>query len=483
MTHSSLLATVLLSVAGMLAVGAEPITIGSRLELFVDDYLIQEMSGAELVLHHPTPREVAIVHDEPWEGNISTYVTVFQDGDLYRMYYRGADLEVVEGKFKTTHTEFVCYAESTDGIHWSKPELGLVKFGGSKQNNIMLPYGHNFTPFKDTNPACKPEEQYKALSGVGPPLGFKSPDGIHWSRLGEGPVITGPAPFDSQNLVFWDTVRGCYMAYTRGIQHGVRAIRTATSPDFRQWTDLRFLIYPSAPVAHPVAEHLYTNTIQPYHRAPHFYMGFPMRFTPKRQSWYYEKYKVELGVSDVVFMASRDGITFRRWGEAFIRPGPQKHRWVARDNMVACGMLVTKSDRPGAPDELSLYSVEGYINLSPDIDCQLRRYTIRMDGFVSLNAPLTGGEVVTRPLSFDGKQLVINFATSAAGSIRVELQDAEGKAIPGFALNDCPEIFGDAIERVVRWEGGSDVSELAGTPVRLRLLLKDADLYSIRFRP
>jgi len=79
-------------------------------------------------------------------------------------------------------------------------------------------------------------------------------------------------------------------------------------------------------------------------------------------------------------------------------------------------------------------------------------------------------------------ELVINFATSAAGSVRIEVQDADGKPIEGFALADCPETFGDAIERTVRWKAGPDVSRLAGRPVRLRFVLKDADLYSFRFR-
>ena len=76
----------------------------------------------------------------------------------------------------------------------------------------------------------------------------------------------------------------------------------------------------------------------------------------------------------------------------------------------------------------------------------------------------------------------INYATSAAGGLRVEVQDADGRAVPGCALDDCPEMFGDEIESVVLWKNGSDVSALAGKPVRMRFVMKDADLYSIRFR-
>jgi hypothetical protein len=110
------------------------------------------------------------------------------------------------------------------------------------------------------------------------------------------------------------------------------------------------------------------------------------------------------------------------------------------------------------------------------------RYTLRLDGFSSIHAPYSGGEVRTRALIFGGKELEINYATSAAGSIRVELQDASGKPVQGFTLGDSQEIIGDHIARVVVWKSGSSVVALAGKPVRLRFAMKDADLYSIRFR-
>ncbi|NQT12160.1 MAG: hypothetical protein HQ582_05405, partial [Planctomycetes bacterium] len=115
--------------------GQDPIDVGSRRELLVDDHLIETLTGeAALRLHRPVPREVAIVHDEPWEGNISYYHTVFRDGDRCRMYYRGAHHDW-ETK-RVTH-QVVCYAESQDGIRWTKPELGIVDLKGSKKNSII----------------------------------------------------------------------------------------------------------------------------------------------------------------------------------------------------------------------------------------------------------------------------------------------------------------------------------------------------------
>src|ERR1700733_642884 len=132
-----------------------PLKIGNNLQLFVDDYLIDSLTGAELVLQVPQPAGVAIKFDKPWEGNVSAYVSLFRDGDKYRMYYRGASApdyarksalkpgEVVGPK----HPDVTCYAESIDGIVWTKPSLGIVEFAGSRDNNIILEGGESSENF------------------------------------------------------------------------------------------------------------------------------------------------------------------------------------------------------------------------------------------------------------------------------------------------------------------------------------------------
>ena len=102
---------------------------------------------------------------------------------------------------------------------------------------------------------------------------------------------------------------------------------------------------------------------------------------------------------------------------------------------------------------------------------------------MSVQAPLAGGEMTTRLIRFNGSRLILNYSTSAAGSIRVEIRDEAGKPIPGYALDDCRELFGDSVEQVVGWTRTRDLSALSGRAVRLRIVLKDADLYSIRFLP
>jgi hypothetical protein len=476
-------------VSGGLA--AEPIDLGSRLELFVDDYLIETMTGVRLALHRPTRREVVIVHDAPWEGSGSGYHTVFQDGEQYRMYYKAWQLTPTQGKLVVPHDTLGAYAESTDGIHWVKPRLGLIDFEGSKENNLVWAGqgSHDFTPFRDANPDCPPRARYKAVGrGSGGLLAFQSPDGVRWSPLGDGPVMTGAA-FDTQNLAFWDSVRGEYRAYVRHFRDGRRDIKTATSDDFLHWTELAWLEYPGAP-----DEQLYTNQIIPYYRAPHIFLGFPTRYTDRgwsesmQQLPNPEHRRLRSGASqrygtaltDGLFMTSRDGRTFKRWNRAFLPPGPEHpENWKYGDNYQSWGLVETRSDLPGAPDEISIYATEAYWT---GTSSRLRRYTLRVDGFVSAQAPLAGGELLTKPIVFAGSRLEINFSTSAAGSIRVEIQAPDGKPMEGFALADCPEIYGDAIQRVVGWQGGSDVSKLAGRPVRLRLVMRDADLYSLCFR-
>ena len=433
--------------------------IGSRLEPFVDDWLIGNMHNLGLKLHSPIKREVVLRFDAPWEGPTSAYITVMKDEDRYRMYYRGSGHEGPQ------YSEVTCYAESKDGITWTKPSLGIFEVKGSTDNNIIwIGEGtHNFTPFKDRNPEALKEERYKAVAG-GPLIALASPDGIHWKKIRGEPIITKGA-FDSQNLAFWDSWQRQYVAYFRGFREGFRQVLRCTSPDFTYWTAPKWINLGDTPL-----EHFYTNATTPYFRAPHIYLAFPKRFVPERKAIKEHPYS---GVSDAVFMSSRDGVHWdRRFIEAFIRPGLDPNNWTERSNMPAWGVVPTGSG------EISLYYIEHYRHPT----CRLRRATLRTDGFVSVHAGYSGGEFMTRCMTFRGHELIINYSTSAVGSIKVEIQNAKGKPISGYALEDSAEIYGDEIEHVAEWRGGRDLSHLIGQPVRLRFVMKDADLYSIRFR-
>ena len=473
--------------------GTAVLDIGSRLELFVDRYLIDRLEDCALKLHPPTPREAAIRFDAPWEGPTCTYATVLKDIDCYRAYFRGKTTG------KDGFEEVTCYAESKDGVHWTKPALGICEFAGSTENNIVWNgYGCScFMVFKDANPSVRDNEKYKGLA-ISPPsrpnkrlVAMSSPDGLHWSLMQEAPVITQPAMDSGSDLAFWDTLQEQYVAYVRGWRthrgggplsldgatgvatrnvvtpEGImyRQVMRCTSTDFLHWSELEFIDFGDTPL-----EHFYNFVPTPYYRAPHIYLAFPKRFLPHRHKVAEHSHP---GVSESVLLSSRDGVHWdRTFMEAFVRPGRDRENWTERNHMMASGVL------PTAPDELSIYWVEHYCHPT----CRLRRGTLRTDGFVSVNAPYTGGELVTRPLRFEGSELVLNYATSAAGSVRVELHDAEGHPLPGYSLPEGVELYGDEIERVVSWEGGADLSQVAGQPVRLRFVMKDADLYSLRFR-
>ena len=483
----ALLALVLLAALAPIcrsAAPAAPITLGSRLELFVDDALIDHLAGARFKLHSPIRGEKVLVFDQPWEGSTCGFFTVIDDHGLLRLYYRGSANNPRGDDLHTAETPMtVCYAESRDGITWIKPNLGLVEFRGSKDNNIMW-MGQEalaFAPFLDTNPATPPAERYKATAATRIPgrkqyalVGFTSPDGLRWTKIGEHSIIPDETTnvFDSQNVTFWDVNRSKYVTFYRAQKRGTRWTKFAESAEFARWPadSLAWFDYGDVPL-----EQLYTNAAKPYSRAPHHYIGFPNRYEPHRSL---PDQGINAGINDAVFMSSRDGIHWdRRFLEAFLRPGRDPLNWTDRNNYIAAGLVQT------APDELSIFYSQHYRQPT----AHLRRGILRLDGMVSVHADADSGEFVTKPFTYTGDSLVLNFETSAAGSIRIELQDERGHPIPGYELENFPPLWGDQIAHPVIWTAnprwGTSLKKLEGTPIRLRVVLRDADLYSIQFRP
>ena len=158
--------------------------------------------------------------------------------------------------------------------------------------------------------------------------------------------------------------------------------------------------------------------------------------------------------------------------EAFIRPGRDASAWPSRNNYSLLPVYQT------GPDEMSLLLSRNHVQADP---VKLQRFSLRLDGFASINAPYSGGDLITVPIAFAGSRLELNYATSAAGQLQVEIQDADGRPIPGFSLDDSALLIGDRIGGEARWKSGPDVGSLAGKPVRLRVAMRDADLYSFRF--
>lgn len=486
-TSSRLITLALLTMLASRGLAADVVDVGNRRELFVDTHLIERLDNTRLELHAPRNMGVALQFDAPWEGAFCGYATVIRDGEVYRLYYRGLPEAGQDGSPR----EVTCYAESTDGITWEKPSLGLYEVRGSRDNNVILadaaPATHNFCPFLDTRPDVPADERYKALGGTSKSglIAFASADGIRWRRLQEEPVYRDSGwVFDSQNVPFWSESEGCYVLYYRKAPERIRSVARATSSDFRHWSEPTMMTYGDTP-----AEHLYTNQTNPYFRAPHLYVGVAARFMPGRQVLSAEQAEA-IGVnpryfgdiSDAVLLTSRGGNRYdRTFMEAFVRPGLGWENWVSRTNYPALGIV------PTGDTAMSLYVQKNYGQPTARLD----RYEMRLDGFASVRAPYAGGEVITKPLRFSAAEqggaasgpceLQLNFATSAAGYVKVELQDADGTPLPGYSLDDAVEMIGDDLQRPATWKSGTDVSGIAGQPVRLRLVMKDADVFALQY--
>jgi hypothetical protein len=442
---------------------AEPIDLGSRWELFVDEFLVAQKQGVSLKLHEPVKREIVLTTDKPWEGITCAYFSVIQDGNKVLLYYRGSS-----GGSDHSDAQVTCVAESTDGIHFTRPNLGLIEAGGTKDNNVIWRgvEAHNFSPFLDANPKTPPEQRYKALGGVKQPgknwhqgetpgglYAFASADGVHWKKIRDTPVITKGA-FDSQNLAFFDTTRNRYACFSRIFLNKVRAVQSHHSSDFLAWSDG----VPHAYAEGVPWEHFYTSATVPCPTAPHLFLSFPKRFVTTRK-------KVPEhdgpGVSDAVFMSSRDGVKWDRpFLEAWVRPGPDLKNWTERNNMTANGIVAGDA-------EWSLYISEHYRHA----DHRIRRLSVRKQGFASMHADAKGGEFTTPPIKITGSKLLLNYATSAAGSLQIDVIDASGKV-----LATMEELYGDDFEAPVL-----DLSKLKDQTVQFRVKLKDADLYALRF--
>jgi hypothetical protein len=515
-----LIVAILLSSAAASVQAAEPIAIGSRLELFVDKYLVDRFEGqAALHVHKPAGRNVVLTADKPWESPLWGYFAVSQVGDGFRMYYRGRH----HGSGAAPRGEPMCYAESKDGIHWVKPDLGLFSYQESSRNNIVLGgdwrvfpatarwrgklgfetdlgWRGDMVPFEDGRPNTPADARFKALVrgcrgphqvlegqsdyGMYP---MKSPDGLHWTLMSEKPVISRRR-LDTQNVSFWDATHNRYVAFVRHlifedgglhpeevIRGGIRDIHVAFSDDFLNWTEPVPLKYPG-----DVEREMYTNAIIPYERAPHILIAFPTELTQL------------FSVDQVhpIFMCSRDGgSSFQRYGDPLIPNEAPDERDGNRGNYMARGLL-RASER-----EYFVYATEGYgyeesdgvagFLKSGSPSGRLRRFVYRVDGFVSVRAGVNGGEVVTKPLTFQGDQLVLNYIAwpvIRTGEVRIELQDAAGRPLEGLTLGDCAPLRGDEIAKSVAWKSGATPGKYAGKPVRLRFQITHADLFSFRFQ-
>ena len=195
----------------------EPLDIGSRLELFVDNYLIEDMKDTALRLQRPVPAEMAVQIDRPWEGEFNLGEFVVEHNSLSRMYYRGTNPRL--------DRSYTCYATSEDGISWRKPNLDHFDFQGSKDNNVVVDEkGESIEPhvLLDTRPGVPDEERIKGMAqderrGPGNmphAIGYTCADGVRFKSMSPQPQLycTMRNCFDGDFSAFWSEAEQSYVA-------------------------------------------------------------------------------------------------------------------------------------------------------------------------------------------------------------------------------------------------------------------------------
>ena len=209
-----------------------PIIVGRAKQLFVDDVVIEYQSGLHRRFHQVQkhPSNPLIVPDKPWEGrSVLLYGGVVRDPTTkrFRMWYLAWGKHIKQ-------PSFICYAESSDGIHWQKPGLNIHEYKGTS-NNIVLPgWSQTSVLYDPVDP--NPKRRYKALLRYNGTRGFTSPDGLHWTDVG----ILLEQAYDSTTL-HWDPPNQKWVAMVKIFKNGKRARGYAESKDFLNWSDTYFM--------------------------------------------------------------------------------------------------------------------------------------------------------------------------------------------------------------------------------------------------
>lgn len=519
--------------ASALAAGTAVRPLGSGRQLFIDPALVRDSTGISLAVVPPVKRGVVLRADDPGRTHIGKYGTVLADGGSFHLWYMAHTTVAPKGGAGESGRAYVCYAQSTDGVNWTKPRLGLAQPFPGAEPNIVVGWGAGGFPenMEDSgnvfiDPNAPAAERFKL--GVRQVVENKDPgkfglhllasaDGIHW-KLQRKNVLNywSPMPhLDTENIIFWDPARKTYRAYAR---YNIRppwggrsrAIAYGESPSLENLPFIEKMqvllandgLDPRIPSPAKGREvrllDYYTNATFRYPWADNAYFMFPsvyFQYVTELGGAFAAKQPANAGVNDIRFAASTDGAQWQRFDRrAYVRLGPEG-TWDSKEVYLLHGML------PDGDAGLRLYyfgsdRCHGWsrdeqnqrllraAGVAPVLDTSgVGMLEIRRDGFVAARAEYTGGEFTTPVVSFAGDELVLNIDTSAAGEARVEIRDELGIPIEGFTLADCDRIHtANQINRRVTWRGKADVASLAGKPVRLRFVLRDADVFAFQFR-
>lgn len=510
-----------------------PIPIGDRRQLFIDDRFIASASGVSRTVNPPV-KAGPIPLSTPVTGYVNGIV---EHEGRYLMYYRS------EGGYAVaTSADGITWdCPNIGGRDATARAAGSVVFPGCEEGGVFLdPKDTEGFPFKAifgimpaATAAWGPDLAAWAAPDLPPQDGrpkpgisgglylFRSKDGLHWECI---PRVAVPLLCDSSNQAFYDSRLDRYVAYLRGFPEQAGsphrnkrvAVRTETASLLDMpWPFRRNPARPLSPAGcysyphdemeivlaadarDPARTDLYNPCVHLYPHAEDVYLAFPSMFRcygyGQRENSHGRDFRGAAdgdGLFEVQLAVSRDGIRFDRIRSPYLRPG------LARDTRGTAGDpdrgLVTMGVgmiRRG--DEIYQYyhaspstHVTGTIaraQRGADAAGAVFRTVQRLDGFVSADAGPDSGEILTPALVFAGDRLTLNADCGGSGEIWVELQDADGRVIPGRSLADAVSIDRNGTAQEIWWHGGPDVSALAGVPVRLRIKMRSAKLYAFHF--
>ena len=473
-------------------------SFGTENQLLFDDALVEDKLGFTLTLNQPSRAELpALLPETPWEskGVHASSVVEGEDG-VHRLYY-GATGE--DGRS-------ICLATSTNGVDWERPSIGLVEYGGNKDNNLLIRgftgsvfvdpngsadaryklIGEDRTPWGVTSVNCggarfryfKEELDTWAYTGV---MGAYSADGIHWSKY---PAPIMPWYTDTLNVAFWDDRIDRYVAYVRWNEHlhidetgrqvgsfDYRTIARAESDDYEHFPEPVKVEEPDFTLTEDedqVGGGLYNSATLKYPDTADGYFIFP------------SAYHHTSDTLDVQLATSRDGIQFDRWLEPFVRLGVSGG-FDSKGMYMAPGIIRTGDD---------IYLYYGGTDARHDIDVDVKRMAnqksgigrlcLRKDGFVSQDADASEGWLTTVPFVLEGDRLKVNMDASSRGWLKVEILDETGHALWGYEKAVADRLMFNDLAQTATWNGSGDLSPLRGRTVRLRFVGQWVKLYSFQ---
>ncbi len=514
---------------------AAAIEIGAQKQLFIDHKFIESAEGITLTVQQPVqPRDKLLALDAPWErdAHLGSYSTVVQENGKIRLWY---DVRAgIPEPRKNPPFMGLAYAESTDGIHFIKKPLGLVERNGSKENNLVLPPRPDWltigggTVWRDDNPNAAPDARYKSWSKMyhkpsspirGPHRIWKSPDGLRWTH--EERDVTGLRAADTQPSWFWDPRIGRYVGYSREWVRersgfGARMASYNESDDMVNWTAMHFALEPderdaaSAPpmVLDPTKLIVRGEDVMPpresrtgavagedqvltptapldfYGPGVFPYEGVYLALIPVFHHWRGSGANTFPSTGDIQLAVSRDA-------RHFTRPGPRRAFLTTGMDGTWDSKWIYPALRPvRMGDELWIYYMGTNHDHAGRVDAKaakeeasLSRAILRLDGFVAAEADYEGGVLMTPPFRFSGSRLELNLNTGAGGVAKVEIVRESGEPVRGFTMAEADELNGNSVRLVAAWNGGkTDVSALAGQPVRLRIKMRAAKLFAFQFQ-